>query len=654
MFISNLDVDKLEENHEDDEEEEKVTNETSDETISSSKAQITQSSIDEGSNLPNVSPTDLKDPAHQAQIQENAMKVFKQHLEIVKLKEELESAVKEKEELEEEIGTRNKEIYEMNEKIILMEMKAATAREKDLNTIQDLKNLLQQQNKKQTMIYDFGKFKENLERLRCDLELLKLSDKFSQNRNKKHFNDSDKIEENLGDNLNESLQNSNLEDSQNSSKNVSSDKLVLDNIQRSIDVILLLQQEIDEQEDKFESKSSSEKKKNDTFNTTTIMQDIDILNKAVSDTVIATPEDSFLNSMCSDVNVSKFDEGAVKYSVSASVLEEKENTIKELRLVIESQTTALLKLNEKNLALKRANDKLQGNSSEDDFPKEISSKDIARLEEKIDQLEKDHQSERDHHLEIINNDTLKSDYYKLETNFKEVKLAKEKLYKELVTTREKVDSQEKLIHEKDQRIVELENKAILLEREAERSTMKFNQMMNGVPMNPMGGMMGGYVFPEMSNGGVQFTSYGSTYQQNNGNGVTSYAFNDHALSSDMNREMKAVPPSFFARKVVKPIRGGGKKHHQIEAPMPDPYSSNTDSHLGINRISRNSLRHFTSSEKGVPINPFTPIVRPEDEDLRLKVPKTFKQLRKENKKTTYRGRQESYFRWNEEGQENAA
>lgn len=309
--------------------------------------------------------------------------------------------------------------------------------------------------------------------------------------------------------------------------------------------------------------------------------------------------------------------------------------------MIESQTTALLKLNEKNLALKRANDKLQGNSSEDDAPKEVSSKDIVRLEEKIEQLEKEHQSERDHHLEIINNDTLKSDYYKLETNFKEVKSAKEKLYKELVTTREKVDAQEKLIHEKDQRIIELENKAILLEKEAERSTMKFNQMMNGVPMNPMG--MGGYVFPEMNNGGFHFTSYGNSYQQNNENVAPAYEFNEHTLSSDMHRGMKAAPPSFFARKVVKPIRGGGKKNHQIEAPpMTNPYSGNSTNH-GTNSISRNSLKHFTSSEKGVPINPFTPIVRPEEEELHLKVPKTFKQLRKENKKATYRGKKTSNF-----------
>lgn len=297
MFKPNLDVDKLEENQEDDEEEEKVTTETSDETASSSHFHTTQSSIDEGSNLSNLSPTNLNDPAQQAQIQENAMKVFKQHIEIVKLKEELENAKKEKEELEEEISTRNKEIYEMNERIILMEMNAATAKEKDLNTIQDLKNLLEQQNKKQKVTYDFSKFKDHLERLRCDLELLMLSDKFTQNRNKKHFNDSDKVEENLGDNLNDLQQDSNLDDSHNSSKNMSSDKLVLDNIQRSIELILLLQQEIDEQEDKTGSKSSSDKKKNDTFNTTTIMQDIDILNKAVSDTVLATPEDSFLNSM---------------------------------------------------------------------------------------------------------------------------------------------------------------------------------------------------------------------------------------------------------------------------------------------------------------------------------------------------------------------
>ena len=99
-------------------------------------------------------------------MQENAMKVFKQHLEIVKLKEELDAAKKEKEELEEEISSRNKEIYEINERIIVIEMNHATVRQQDLLTIQDLKEALDRQSKSEKVSYDLLKFKDCLERLK--------------------------------------------------------------------------------------------------------------------------------------------------------------------------------------------------------------------------------------------------------------------------------------------------------------------------------------------------------------------------------------------------------------------------------------------------------------------------------------------------------
>ena len=58
-----------------------------------------------------------KQPASKA----HAAKIFKQHLEICKLKTELTNAIKEKEDLETEVKERSEEMYKMNERMIMME-----------------------------------------------------------------------------------------------------------------------------------------------------------------------------------------------------------------------------------------------------------------------------------------------------------------------------------------------------------------------------------------------------------------------------------------------------------------------------------------------------------------------------------------------------
>ena len=57
----------------------------------------------------------------KATLKERAAKIYKQHLEIVKLKQELKNASEEKAAVEDEIKNRNEEIYKMNEKMIFME-----------------------------------------------------------------------------------------------------------------------------------------------------------------------------------------------------------------------------------------------------------------------------------------------------------------------------------------------------------------------------------------------------------------------------------------------------------------------------------------------------------------------------------------------------
>ena len=54
-------------------------------------------------------------------LKDRAAKIYKQHMEIVKLKHELEMAMEDKKTVEEEIKVRNEEVYKMNERMIFIE-----------------------------------------------------------------------------------------------------------------------------------------------------------------------------------------------------------------------------------------------------------------------------------------------------------------------------------------------------------------------------------------------------------------------------------------------------------------------------------------------------------------------------------------------------
>jgi len=61
------------------------------------------------------------DPKSKQLLKDRAAKIYKQHVEIVSLRHQLEAANEEKINLEHEIKTRNEEVYKMNEKMIFME-----------------------------------------------------------------------------------------------------------------------------------------------------------------------------------------------------------------------------------------------------------------------------------------------------------------------------------------------------------------------------------------------------------------------------------------------------------------------------------------------------------------------------------------------------
>ena len=50
------------------------------------------------------------------------LKIFKQHKELVKAREELDALQEDKRDLEAEIKSRNDEIYQLNEKLMLLEI----------------------------------------------------------------------------------------------------------------------------------------------------------------------------------------------------------------------------------------------------------------------------------------------------------------------------------------------------------------------------------------------------------------------------------------------------------------------------------------------------------------------------------------------------
>ena len=104
-------------------------------------------------------------------------------MEIVKLRNELNSAMQEKTQLEEEIKGRSEEVYKMNEKMIFLEYERQAEANKqlkefDTNKVQDLKTKIEKcQDNNIRRILDLQKLRKSLKRLENDLYVFKLSKK---------------------------------------------------------------------------------------------------------------------------------------------------------------------------------------------------------------------------------------------------------------------------------------------------------------------------------------------------------------------------------------------------------------------------------------------------------------------------------------------
>lgn len=500
---------------------------------------------------------------------------------------------------EEEIESASKEIAQLNEKVIIMQVAHNQERQNDLFLIRELQETIDKFNRSTKTSTDLYRFRNEFERLRSDLEVLKVSDKFTKRKHTKSNSVSFKNNEvMLGDNLNEkSLDNSNS--NSNSSLNISNDKLILDNIQRAIGVITDILNDLENQDMKVLQNLN---KINDTENTTIIMQDI--LNGAVGENVVASQEESFLNSYCSDINVSKFDENTVKFSVSASILEEKENTIKELKQLIDTQNKNIISLTQANEDLKDENSQIkaymhdivekQAAETTKDDTNINNDSEVEKLLDKITKLESDHKAELE----------------RSQKSFNDVKKAKDKIYEEVIFLRNKIDEQEAYL-----------NKFI--------SGMPMN------PMNPMNNMMGSYIIPTHVNGHLEFNTY---------NNLQSDELHSR-LDFNNSAQRKDVPKSFFTKKmnVVKPIKGGGKKVvHHVGPPNANPYESSSNMNKEFESITLKHLKQSGKAEglnfdfhKPPPTTHFAPLARPNSQNESNFKPKTIKDFRKESKKNNY-------------------
>lgn len=106
------------------------------------------------------------------------------------------------------------------------------------------------------------------------------------------------------------------------------------------------------------------------------------------------------------------------------------------------------------------------------------------------------------------------------------------------------------------------------------------------------------------------------------------------LANHTGKTRAAPPPSFFAKRVVKPIRGGGKRRTSNVFEM-NPYGQQ-DNNKEYNNYAMKVVRKVNKFHKPPPSNPFTPIVRPgEERDSPSKGKKSIRQIQKESKKQHY-------------------
>ena len=159
-------------------------------------------SPDDNANNNSVSSAPSSDPKKAQLLKERAAKIFKQHVEIMKYREELKLAMEDKEQIEAELKARSDEVYEMNQKMIFLEFQKQQDDMKHMSAVastktQDLKDRIERMiDQNLRRVFDMQQLKKSLNRLKNDLYYFKLSKKLqSQANSNKNNNDEKKSKE---------------------------------------------------------------------------------------------------------------------------------------------------------------------------------------------------------------------------------------------------------------------------------------------------------------------------------------------------------------------------------------------------------------------------------------------------------------------------
>jgi hypothetical protein len=145
---------------------------------------------------------------------------------------------------------------------------------------------------------------------------------------------------------------------------------------------------------------------------------------------------------------------------------------------------------------------------------------------------------------------------------------------------------------------------------------------------------------------MQFAQYNNTYANgsnafahpNVGGLNTSLNYTQETSDSVRFAQPKPAPPSFFSRKVVKPIKGGGKKRQAPTAP--NPYFNSDSQNKEFNNIAKKKAHKKSTDKEEMKfykpppsINPFTPIIK--TDKAILETQKSFTQIQRQAKKKNY-------------------
>eukprot|EP00347_Sterkiella_histriomuscorum_P003556 403363838 len=560
-------------------------------------------------------PSPDQDQAHQdllAKHEEQAVQVFKLNQEIQKLKEELDKVNEEKKELEDEVKRRNEEIYQMNEKQIMQEINQSISDQKTVNDLQNRLDRIQDINLKR--MNDISKLRQCVERLKCDLHVLFLSKKLNRETNndilddsgnaiQEYSTDSDKI---IGDQIQGTLDFiSKLEQTiRDDLQTISSQSTTANTGNGMIGM-----------SDPFspERQIGHERRKSQLIGfDTTLISEIEYIN--ILPDMMELDDSSFLKSsfINDKINNNKNADNSKLLEQNQQENEEQLKKINELEKLIALQKEELEELNKLKNDQKDVKENVQEkeiiNNSQDliqqqleDVKVEINVDDIKtqsqtiikteqttpqdnQLQEELKQLkllleQKDQtiketesqtsqdqqrkdriimelqqalKQEKEQTEKLMGDNIDKRLVYDLEGKNKLLQDKNKVIFTEVINLRKELESKDGDLEKTQQRALQLEKKLVLQQRvlqqqQAMQKVSNISQMM----------------MPFQQNGQMQFGTFGDMMMNQQQTAPPMMT------QPNMMQQNHQEAPLFFSRKVIKPVKGGGKG----QVPSVNPYST---------------------------------------------------------------------------------